>query len=273
MHTPPPRLLGTCGMSSPKNHRMELVALFREEPVPTTSPTYAKGKPRCFSCSNWLTGPTLPSTSGTTPSRAFFNMASACSGMSGRDQASGAGDRSSVLVSPPTLNTVTVILAGTSLREVNHSASAQDCSTCLAKALPALALASTSKNASNIRIVCFRPCAASGPSVLSSNSPTSVAMLYPPCMVPSNSVALSRDRMGLEASFLATALRNAALTYAASSTPGEMRFASKSFKNAASAPFGSPLNVLNKCTRFAVVSASRGLGTTPIAFRSATTPS
>ena len=36
-------------------------------------------------------------------------MASACSGMSGRLQASGAGDRSSVLVSPVTLKTVTVI--------------------------------------------------------------------------------------------------------------------------------------------------------------------
>ena len=44
------------------------------------------------------------------PGRGFFSMASACSGMSGRVQASGAGDRSSVLVSPVTLNTVTVSL-------------------------------------------------------------------------------------------------------------------------------------------------------------------
>ena len=52
-----------------------------------------------------------------------------CSGMSGRLQASGAGDRSSVLVSPVTLNTVTVIFCGTSGRLVNHSASAQLCTT------------------------------------------------------------------------------------------------------------------------------------------------
>ena len=71
-------------------------------------------------------------------------MASACSGMSGRLQASGAGDRSSVLVSPVTLNTVTVRLSGTPAREVNHSASAQDCMTALAFALPDSASAFTS---------------------------------------------------------------------------------------------------------------------------------
>ena len=80
----------------------------------------------------------MPGSSGSMPGRAFFSMASACSGMSGRLQASGAGERSSVLVSPVTLNTVTVRLSGTSGREVNHSASAQDCMTALALALPAL---------------------------------------------------------------------------------------------------------------------------------------
>jgi len=64
--------------------------------------------------------------------------------MSGRLQASGAGDRSSVLVSPGTLNTVTVIFFSTSGRLVNHSASAHDCSTSLALALPALAFWATS---------------------------------------------------------------------------------------------------------------------------------
>jgi hypothetical protein len=54
--------------------------------------------------------------------------------MSGRDQASGAGDRSSVLVSPVTLKTVSFWLAGTAGREVNHSPSAQDWH--LALALP-----------------------------------------------------------------------------------------------------------------------------------------
>ena len=37
--TPPKRLFGTNGMSSPVNHSTELVADLREEPVPTTSPT------------------------------------------------------------------------------------------------------------------------------------------------------------------------------------------------------------------------------------------
>jgi hypothetical protein len=46
------------------------------------------------------------------PGRGFLSMASACSGMSGRDQASGAGDRSSVLVSPVTLNTVSFCEVG-----------------------------------------------------------------------------------------------------------------------------------------------------------------
>ena len=41
----PARLLGMPGVSSPKYHNTELVADFREEPVPTTSPTKATGKP------------------------------------------------------------------------------------------------------------------------------------------------------------------------------------------------------------------------------------
>ena len=78
-----------------------------------------------------------------TPSRSFLSIASACSGISGRDHASGAGDRSSVLVSPGTLNTVTVIFSATSGLLKNHSASAQDCITCCANLLPAFAFSST----------------------------------------------------------------------------------------------------------------------------------
>ncbi|CFN73597.1 Uncharacterised protein [Bordetella pertussis] len=37
--TPPKRLLGTNGISSPVNQSTELVADLRDEPVPTTSPT------------------------------------------------------------------------------------------------------------------------------------------------------------------------------------------------------------------------------------------
>merc|ERR1719421_462940 len=71
-------------------------------------------------------------------------MASAWSGISGRDHASGAGERSSVLVSPVTLKTVKVIFSGTSGFDVNHSASAQLCITCFAYLLPASLFSLTS---------------------------------------------------------------------------------------------------------------------------------
>jgi hypothetical protein len=48
------------------------------------------------------------------------------------------------LVSPGTLNTLTVIFCGTSGRLVNHSASAHDCMTSLANALLARAFSATS---------------------------------------------------------------------------------------------------------------------------------
>ncbi|MNP57874.1 hypothetical protein D3C76_1527410 [compost metagenome] len=111
------------------------------------------------------------------PSRAIFSMALACSGMSGRDQASGAGDRSSVLVSPVTLNTVREYLSARVGRFLNHSPSAQDCSTALALTLPALAFSATSWNASNISRVCLSCSAATGASSASSSSSTIVAML------------------------------------------------------------------------------------------------
>jgi hypothetical protein len=100
-----------------------------------------------------VNGPTSPGFSGLIPSRSFFNIAFACNGISGRLQASCAGDKSSVLVSPVTLKTVILISSGTSLRLVNHSASAQDCKTAFAFALPAFALSATSWNASNTRRV------------------------------------------------------------------------------------------------------------------------
>src|SRR5271157_6084349 len=86
--------------------------------------------------------------------------------MSGRVQASGAGDRSSVLVSPVTLKIVIVRLSGTPGRDVNHSASAQDCMTALALVLLGLsevASAFTSLKKSNINSVFFSPCAAAAP--------------------------------------------------------------------------------------------------------------
>ncbi len=89
--------------------------------------------------------------------------------MSGRLQASGAGDRSSVLVSPVTLNTVTVIFFATSGRLVNHSASAQLCITSLANALPALAFSATSWKKSNISSVFLSAAAATAATSLSSS--------------------------------------------------------------------------------------------------------
>ena len=105
-----------------------------------------------------LTGPRLPSSSGwnAAPSRLFFSIARACIGMSGRVVASGAGDRSSVLVSPGTLKTVIVRLWGSSGRLVNHSASAQLCSTARALALPLSAFSFTSWKESNISRVLQR---------------------------------------------------------------------------------------------------------------------
>ena len=162
-HTPPVRLFGTFGMSSPMNQSTEFVADLRLEPVPTTSPTYASGKPFALSSSicagaSWM------------PSLGFLSMASAWRGMSGRDHASGAGDRSSVLVSPVTLNTVTVIFSGTGGRRVNHSASAHERITRVACSLPALALASTSWKASKTRRVPVSWSAARGPSAGSSSA-------------------------------------------------------------------------------------------------------
>ena len=46
--------------------------------------------------------------------------------MSGLDQASGPGERSSVLISPSTFKTLAVINSGTAGLFKNHSASAQD---------------------------------------------------------------------------------------------------------------------------------------------------
>ncbi len=90
----------------------ELAADLRDEPVPTTSPTNNNGLPCAFNFSMVDTGPLTPSTSALTSSRLILNIASACSGISGRDHASGAGEKSSVLVSPATLNTVRVSFDG-----------------------------------------------------------------------------------------------------------------------------------------------------------------
>ena len=60
---------------------------------------------------------------------------------------------------------------------MNHSASAQDCKTALAAALPAFALSATSWNASNTRRVFFNASAAKPASSALSRSSTSGATL------------------------------------------------------------------------------------------------
>ena len=112
-------MLGIKGISSPICHKTELVADFLEEPVPTTSPTKATGKPFSFNLF-------IVSIGSVIPSRGILYIAKACKGMSGLDQASGAGERSSVFVSPGTLKILAFINFGVSGLDVNHSASAQE---------------------------------------------------------------------------------------------------------------------------------------------------
>ena len=88
------------------------------------------------------------------------SIAIAWSGISGRVVAWVAGDRSSVLVSPSTLNTVMVISAASFGRAVNHSAFAQLSITRLAWQLLA-ASSSTSLKLSYTNRVLLRPVAAS----------------------------------------------------------------------------------------------------------------
>ena len=177
MQTPPPRLFGTPGISSPKNHSTELVADLRDEPVPTTSPTKATGSPLDLIASICFIGPVIPCSSGSRPSRVILYMALACRGMSGRDQASGAGDRSSVLVSPGTLNSTIWMDSATASRLVNHSPSAQLVITASAWLLPCLANSATSWKASNISSVCLSCSAAADASSGSVSRVTRVSML------------------------------------------------------------------------------------------------
>ena len=106
-------------------HKTELVADFLDEPVPTTSPTKTTGFPFCFNSSIVFKGSLIPSLG-------IFNIDSAWRGISGLDQASGAGERSSVFISPGTLKTVSFMVSDISSLLVNHSAFAHELITVLA---------------------------------------------------------------------------------------------------------------------------------------------
>src|SRR6185369_17019508 len=139
MITPAVFLLGTQGSSSPMAPRTELQADLREEPVATTTPTNATWKPSLRNLA-MVARPSL---------KRVLPMARECSGMSGRLQASPAGEKSSVLISPSTLYTLTLNVSGTPLRLVNQSASAHDLRTFAAAAfLPVVASLATSSKAS-----------------------------------------------------------------------------------------------------------------------------
>ena len=140
-------------MSSPICHKRELVADFLEDPVPTTSPTKATGSP---DSSSLLIVPI-----GSLKS-VFFSIDKACKGISGLDQASGPGERSSVLISPSTFRTLAVIHSGTTGLFKNHSASAQDEMTLLAL-LFIFESSKTSWKASKINKVFVKASAATSP--------------------------------------------------------------------------------------------------------------
>ncbi len=117
-------LFGTKGISSPICHNTLFVADFLEDPVPTTSPTYATLCPSAFHFA----------ISSLLPGFRAFNIDNECKGISERLHASLAGDKSSVFVSPSTIKTFTFIFSGSAGFDLNHSAFAQDSITFFAKA-------------------------------------------------------------------------------------------------------------------------------------------
>ena len=76
-------------------HSIEFTADFLDDPVPTTSPTKANFEPSFLRSVNLSRGLEIFSD--------HLRKACACRGISGLDHASFAGEKSSVLVSPPTL--------------------------------------------------------------------------------------------------------------------------------------------------------------------------
>ena len=106
-----------------------------------------------------------------------MSMAMAWSGMSGRDQASGAGERSSVLISPVTLNTVRVTVSLSFGRSRNHLPSDQLLITFLAFSEPFSARAATLSKESKIRMVFESASAAVLPSFGSSRRSMSAETL------------------------------------------------------------------------------------------------
>ena len=108
--------------------------------------------------------------------------------MSGLDQASCAGDKSSVLISPDTLKTVNFISSFSLSFVVNHLPSAQFSKTFFAKSL-LFASSLISLKASKISKVFDRAATAASARFSFFKHSTRGVMLYPPSIVPSNSTA------------------------------------------------------------------------------------
>ena len=110
-------------------------------------------------------------------------IAKACRGISGLDQASGAGDKSSVLVSPGTLKILAFISLGTSGFDKNHSAFDQEFKIFNAF-FEFFESSAMSLNASKMRSVLERASIATSPHSSSSINFISGSTLYPPNIVP-----------------------------------------------------------------------------------------
>ena len=116
-----------------------------------------------------------------------------------------------MLISPSTLKTIAFIFLGNSGLLVNHSALAQE-STTLFAFLFFLDSSITSCFALNINNVLHNPSAAIDPTSSSSSNSIKDSTLYPPNIVPSNSVACFLSISGELASPFATSVRKAAFT-------------------------------------------------------------
>ena len=131
--------------------------------------------------------------------------------MSGRVEASGAGERSSVLVSPLTLNTATVSEAGTSGREVNHSASAQDWMHALGVGAALVGQLLDVMEIVEHQQGLLQALGGDGADFRVGSRSISGLMLKPPSMVASSSVASLRDTSAFFSLPLATRVEEAGL--------------------------------------------------------------
>ena len=156
------------------------------------------------------------------------------------------------------------ITSGSSGLVVNHSPSDQESTTLFAFSFVS-ANSMTSCLALNISNVWLKPSAAREPTSGSSNRPINDSTLYPPSIVPSNLVACFLSINGEVVSPLATAVKNAALTYAAGSTPAGVLFVIKS-KIYSSSPLGGDLSSSTSSVTCSALSGRGGMPCSSLSF-------